>query len=85
MAGKNLVVGRHRSCYFICMALVIVLWVGLSVIGCLALLRSASRRMGSAVEPSSSGTRVYTVNSQPAQEPAIIRPAREPALSSNAL
>jgi hypothetical protein len=77
---------RYRSCYSICMALVIVFWVGLSVIGCLALLRAASRRMGSATEPSSSDTRVYTVNSQPAQEPAVIRQReREPVLSSNAV
>src|SRR4051812_41381940 len=43
--GKNLGTGRHALCYFTAMALVIVLWVCLSVIGCLALLRAAARRL----------------------------------------
>jgi hypothetical protein len=77
---------RHRSCYFTFMALVIVFWVGLSVIGCLALLRAATRRTNSATESASPETPVYTVNSEPAREPAFVRQSEsEPALSSQSI
>jgi hypothetical protein len=68
------------------MALVIVLWVGFSVIGCVALLRAAARRKAGATKPASSDAQVYTVNSQTEEEPAFIRqPVKEPALSSNSI
>jgi hypothetical protein len=83
-AGKNLVASRHGLCYFIGMALVIVLWVCLSVVGCLALLRAASRRLDTAPEPAAPEPQVFTANSESQAEPAFVREtAGESALSSS--
>ncbi len=75
---------RHASCYFSNMTLVIVLWVCLSVAGCLALLSAASRHVELASSSVPLESQTYTSTATPAAVVTLVmEPRSRPAFSSS--